>query len=831
MNLNKIKGITLIEVLVILTLFIGVILIFLQMDIALEEKQNTRKVGLQINQIVTAFDKRLTIEGKEFSKWSNSQWNGSAEFQNFLKKELIGKENTTCGSSDGWNPSLNFNGLDSNSVEGKEIQNLVEEARKSKLIPCNLWNTLPYKINANAKLNSDANNNISYLNIKFNFNNFDDYKKGFKNFNESFNYAKKQKNTNLITKRDFFYSNGTNKIEFSECVKIKESCNFEIKIMIGSETTDDKKFKIDSSNKFETNLGFAKSIKENDELSCNIWTYDESSNEWSSKQTACGVTGGVSGFKEVALLGENIDAEKVVLKGNCKDYDINFNFLESECGMINKNTIVQLNNENINSNKLITENVYAKEVYTQFLNAKNDSNISNELKIYGKKIKDEESALKTYAPLSPYDVEGLDPDYRNKSAEASLITGELLAESLTIGNELAVQDLKTKNLTIKDKAFTEDANSNKLINLYETQSENFDNGSFSGKADINQQVRVKNNSLFNIVNSQNKSVIAGDINANNIISTGAFETEQLNFRNLFDSKNNIVNLSKSMSFDNLGNAYLYPNGYISGWGALGYLSNSGISAKTFKVNGKMVINSPNELLPFGTYGTANFIQNHSSYRNGLTLFHNYPEARAMFTMNEYGRVLVSAYYHTGLKSGLRIGGNSNNKGFFWGRSLNNLTNFNDKPMYTNLSSSIYGYKPGDNITSINNGFKMIMNNFDIYLSQGTGAMNLYSGAYFHKSMPKRFDGTPMPINFITMPLGSYWETADDIRLRHLDSNIIYYLNKISYIYGLYKQLNKKDTISGEKGNRGERGETGIAGDRGETGVQGIPGLVGDRGGL
>ncbi len=66
------------------------------------------------------------------------------------------------------------------------------------------------------------------------------------------------------------------------------------------------------------------------------------------------------------------------------------------------------------------------------------------------------------------------------------------------------------------------------------------------------------------------------------------------------------------------------------------------------------------------------------------------------------------------------------------------------------------------------------------------------------------------------------ETADDIRLRHLDSSIIYYLNKISYIYGLYKQLNKKNTISGEKGDRG---------DRGETGIQGIPGLVGDRGGL
>ncbi len=826
MNFNKIKGLTLIEVLIILTLFLGFILIFLQMDISLEEKQNTRKVGLQINQIITAFDKRLTIEGKEFSKWNNTEWSGESEFKNFLKKELIGKDNTTCGSSDGWNPALNFNGLDANSAEGKEIQDLVEEAKRSKLIPCNLWNTLPYGINANAKLNNSADGNISYLNIKFNFNNLNDYKKGFKSFNESFIYAKKQKNTNLITKREFFYSNGTNKIKLSECLNLKESCIFEIKIMIGSETTDDKKFKIDSSNNFETNLGFAKSIKENDELTCNIWTYDESSNTWSSKQTACGVTGGVSGFKEVALLGENIDAEKIVLKGNCKDYDINFNALESECGIINKNTIVQLNNENINSKKLITENIYAKEVYTQFLNAKNDSDISNELKVYGKKIKEEEPALKTHTAANPYDIQGLDKDYRRESAEASFITGELESPSLTVGNEIIINELNTKNLTIKDKTLAKNSNSEKLISLYETQSQFIDNRYANSNTFINNQTRVSNFSMIDSVNSKNKSVIAGDINANNIISTGDFETEQLNFRQLFDSSNNLVNLSKSMSFDNLGNAYLYPNGYISGWGALGYLSNSGISAKNFKINGNMVVNSSNDLLPFQLYTAANYVENHSSYRNGFTLFNNYPEARAMFTMNEYGRVLVSAYTDTGSKGGIRIGGN--NQGFFWGRSLNNLTNFNDKPIYTNLSSSIYGYNPGDNITSMNNGYKLIVNNFDLYINN---PLNLYSGAYFHKSMPKRFDNSALPINFITMPLGSYWETADDIRLRYLHTTIVYYLNKISYIHGLYKQLNQKSTITGEKGDRGERGETGIAGDRGETGNEGIPGLVGDRGGL
>ena len=44
-NLNKIKGLTLIEVMILMSLILGFILIFLNMDMTTNEKQNTRKIG------------------------------------------------------------------------------------------------------------------------------------------------------------------------------------------------------------------------------------------------------------------------------------------------------------------------------------------------------------------------------------------------------------------------------------------------------------------------------------------------------------------------------------------------------------------------------------------------------------------------------------------------------------------------------------------------------------------------------------------------------------------------------------------------------------------
>jgi hypothetical protein len=122
---------------------------------------------------------------------------------------------------------------------------------------------------------------------------------------------------------------------------------------------------------------------------------------------------------------------------------------------------------------------------------------------------------------------------------------------------------------------------------------------------------------------------------------------------------------------------------------------------------------------------------------------------------------------------------------------------------------------------------MILNNLNITANY----TYFFDGAYFRNgSMPKNLDGSLKAIRYGTYAPDFYWETADPIRLGFLYSNIDYYLNKISYMYNLFVDINKQGTIKGIKGNRGQRGRNGVDGINGINGSDGIPGLVGLRGG-
>ena len=169
--MKKLKnGFTLIEVLIVLILFTGFIFIFLQMDMSIDEKQNKRKVGNQLNQIITAIDKRVSIEGKELANWNSTEWDG-LEVKKFFREELVGAQNPTCGQADGWKPELDLKGIDPNSSEGQELNYLLEQAKTTKLLPCSFWAIYPNKIRPNFKILGDGNGNISNFILLFKFDN------------------------------------------------------------------------------------------------------------------------------------------------------------------------------------------------------------------------------------------------------------------------------------------------------------------------------------------------------------------------------------------------------------------------------------------------------------------------------------------------------------------------------------------------------------------------------------------------------------------------------------------------------------------------------------
>lgn len=832
-KLKRIKGVTLIEVLVLLSLVILTTLLFVNMDMSVDEKQNARKVGTQMNMIVSAIDKRISIEGKSFSYWKNgTSWNNGAEFRNFLRQELVGKDNTVCGDpAKGWNPAVNLDGLDPTKDEGKSVSFLHSEALSTKLVPCSLWNIYPYNVIPTAKITQDAKNNLANVLISFRFGNIDDWKKGFSKFNESYIFAKEQKNTTLLTQKEFYYSDlADKKIDFKSCLNLKEQCVLNLKVSVGSSATDDKKFKVDSSNSFETNLGFAKSIKSNEQINCNIWIMDASTYPatWSSRQTACGVTGGTNGDMEVGLIGDNIDAENIKITGRCTDYDQAFSAVgvDAECGMINTSTIVQLNTNNIQATKIVAQNVYANEAYLNNLSVKDNSTVQTNFTSVGQSLEPMEDAKSTLTTTQRNTKENIDlfnPEYRPTPAEVSMDSKGLLIKTLKADVEAVLQSkIISNSINITDKVLAYNPILSKALTVtVESTFAILNSGNISDVTDL---LTVKDAANLGSVKSTKDSVILGDLTANDIKASGTISTEQLNFRTKYTS-NSMLNFSKSINVDGLNNKYVYPDGYIAGWGEKGYLSNSGIFAKKFKLHGNLVLNSNMADTPARTTDDIwGFYDTYTGYRPGIELTYQFPDTRSMFYMNDAGKVMSSGYYDTGANSGIRIGSR-----FFWGRDPKNLAAYNDKPIYANLSSSIYGYNPGDNITALNNGYKFIANNLTI---NNTYPANLYSGAYYHGGLPKQLynQSQDVPINYITNGVGVYWETADGIYLRHLNSTIAYYLNRISYIYGLYVNINKQGTIKGSKGDRGSRGEAGITGIKGITGNVGIPGPVGLRGG-
>lgn len=871
-KINKIKGFTLIEVMIIMSLLLGFILIFSNMDIAINEKQNSRKVGTQLNMIVSAIDKRISIEGKNISYWKNgTTWSGPS-FKNFLTQELVGANNPTCGdSTKGWKPLLNMNGLSQDSEEGRSVILMHNNALNGKLIPCTLWTLYPYNVVPSAKLISNVDNNLSNIVLSFTFANLTDWEKGFSKFNESYIFAKEQKNTNLLTKKTFYYSDASNnKINLNQCISLKNSCILNVDISIGSSGTDDKKFKVDSSNSFETNLGFAKSIQSNQQIDCKIWTVDTTTTPptWNTRITTCGVTGGSNGEKEVSLVGNNIDAQNIKITGKCMSYQKGFtNFspnFNSECGLIDTGTIVELNTTTIRSANLITDNINVKtetKINELAIREKDDNkNTTNTVNFlsYGKSIAGSD-APKNFLNKSEADDIGdtklFNDSYRYTPAGISFKTDLLQTKNLRSEKETIIDgNFNTENLSL----------SNKLLMLNHSESNSFnglsnskfntiipqsiDNSSVKNlliadpKSTLNLTNEYGSEHLFKNIQSMSSGVVLGDITAKDIKVSGNATSEQLNFRSSYKSKNSTSNdllkVSKSINFDGLPNRYIYPDGYMQGWGFKGYSSNSGIYAKQIKLNNNLTVKSTADDTEAKMYDENwGFYNKYVGYRNGIELGHDeFPDTRGMFYMNDMGKVFSSGYYDTGSLTGVRIGGgfngSGNGSGFFWGRDPKILKNeFGERPIIANLPSSIYGYNAGDDITKLNNGYKMIVNNMDIHTNIVT---NLYSGANYHKGLPKILSGNTItsvdvPINYISNGIGDYWETADGIYLRNLNANINYYLNRISYIYGQYVSLNKLGTIKGSKGDRGSRGQTGADGIKGATGSQGIPGEVGDRG--
>lgn len=894
---RKIKGFTLLEAMVYIIIFALITIFLLNYDKRIDDEQNNRKIARQINDITSAIDKRISIEGKSLSNWKNAtQWTTDLQFRQFLRQELVGINNDTCGSPQGWNPVVALNGLSATSEEGKKLKELETEAKETKLVPCSMWAVYPYDVHPTAKILSDTNNEITAINLTFKFNNEADFNKNFRLFSLAFKVAKDQDSNEVLISKNFFYSNFAtqSKINIGQCLTLKQNCVLNLNMTLGAEDSKADKFKVDSSNNFKTNLGFANgknfdsSSDTNNILTCNIWE-EISPGQYAPNAVECGVTGGNQGYKQVNLIGANLDTELVQIKGECTIYPIDTtkNGTTTECGIFKNGNIVQITANQEKSKNLIANIVYTNTFNTNNLAVKNDATVTQDYTANGNNATEQtEGIAYQTSETSNYNMKSLDSQYLKTIAGIAIQTTNLAVNILDTASEIRLNnslvasgsDLKSEKALINGNTAVGSTTSatvemeigSTVAGQYNRQGSltagqlNLSNNTLpnnagllsnnSGITTVNNNIIVKDSanisdikstvntnipvSLYNPVTKPKMSttLIAGNIDATNGNITmkggGVIQTEQLRFANSFKANNNVLTIGKSINFDGLPSYYSITNDSVSGWGSGFYQSNAGIAAKNININGSLVINTtsvttvPSFSAPVDGYLTS-FV---GSYSDGLTVLQDTADRKGYpwFTINKYGRLFDAAYYDVGPTSGFKVGSNGQ---FFFGYGGPEGQQTLDLPVKVNLTSLVYGYTAEQTIPYSLFGYtRTNINNLTLNLKD---ALHLGDGAYIFSNggLPKRMStGATFVPTQTTSPLGYYWETTEPIALREVHGSATYYLNKSNVIYGFFVEINKKPTIIGQVGDRGSIGPSGADGDKGESGTQGIPGLVGLRGG-
>lgn len=135
--IHREKGLSLFETLLSISVTIILFSNFIYFYLEQQREQKAVVFGKDIVSIVTAFDKRIHVDGWDVGNFKNGvDWNNANAFIEMLNTEFIAK-NTSCGTTKSWVPVL-------------------ENEKNIQLIPCNFWNKIPYEFKVRANINVDS---------------------------------------------------------------------------------------------------------------------------------------------------------------------------------------------------------------------------------------------------------------------------------------------------------------------------------------------------------------------------------------------------------------------------------------------------------------------------------------------------------------------------------------------------------------------------------------------------------------------------------------------------------------------------------------------------
>lgn len=372
---KKDKGLTLFETLLSLSVVMVVVVSVLYWYLENQREQQAIIFGKDLVSIITAFDKRIHVDGWDDTNFKNGkEWLGSTAVIGMLNTEFIAK-NASCGKTNNWVPVL-------------------DKEKNTKLVPCNIWSRVPYDLNPEATITSDVEGFVKNFTVVFKSKDDADFSKNFRFYNRAKITANVKDSLNITGGHQFYFASVSSpsvKITNNECLSLKSGCAL---VAVYDREGGNEYLRVDGTNSI---LGASVTFKESKgdpKLRCVRWEKDFGTNSWESKTVDCGI-GIYDKTKTPVAVEVAVNAtttERVMLDKLCPVFTHNNtdqlinSGSTAPCGMYQQNdsgtAVAYQVIENISAEKGLIKTLYADTIFTDKVNV-NYLTVKKDLAVLG----------------------------------------------------------------------------------------------------------------------------------------------------------------------------------------------------------------------------------------------------------------------------------------------------------------------------------------------------------------------------------------------------------------------------------------------------------------
>lgn len=379
LNKNK-KGLTLFETLFSLSIIMSLVISFLFWHLEQQRNQQAIIFGKDIVSIITAFDKRIHVDGLDINNFKNgSEWSGSAAIIDMLNTEFIAKQ-ASCGKATSWVPVL-------------------DTEKATKLIPCNFWSRIPYNFIVKAKITPDQEGFIKNFTIVFQPKSTVTFLENFRYYNRAKITAKANNSLNITGGHHFYFaalSDPSTKITNTECIGLKADCTL---VATYDREGGNEYLRVDGTNSMIGSTVTFKNSKGDDRLRCIKWKKSTTSSVWASEAVDCGI--GIydktSNPVVVDIAANSTTSQRVMLDRLCPIFTHSVDAITvtgemAPCGLLSQDDggtdVAYQVIDTLSAGKgliktLYTDTIFSDKINTNYMNVKNDLAVLGDSKMDG----------------------------------------------------------------------------------------------------------------------------------------------------------------------------------------------------------------------------------------------------------------------------------------------------------------------------------------------------------------------------------------------------------------------------------------------------------------